>query len=70
MAQVMKKAGIQQRGRKLVLDSFRFTYVTHLWRELPAGAVMQLVGRKTFGMMEQYNNFNSEYENPVKRVTR
>jgi integrase len=55
MAEVIKKAGIPQQGRKLVLDSFRFTYATHLWREVPAGAVMQLVGRETFGMMEQYN---------------
>jgi integrase len=55
MARIIKKAGIQQQGRKLALDSFRFTFATHLWRELLAGAVMQLVGRKTFGMMEQYN---------------
>jgi integrase len=55
MVQVIRKAGIQRRGRKLVLDSFRITYAAHLWREVPAGAVMQLVGRKTFGMMERYN---------------
>jgi integrase len=55
MAQVIKEAGIQQQGRKLVLDSFRLTYAAHLWQEIPAGAVMQLVGRKNFGMMEQYN---------------
>jgi integrase len=55
MAQIIKKAGIPQQGRRLVLDSFRLTYAAHLWRVVPAGAVMQLVGRKTFGMMEQYN---------------
>jgi hypothetical protein len=55
MTEVINKAGIPQQGRKLVLDSFRFTYAAHLWREVPAMAVMQLVGRKTFGMMEQYN---------------
>jgi integrase len=55
MARVIKKAGIQQQGRKLALDSFRFTYAAHLWWELPAGEVMRLVGRKTFGIMEQYN---------------
>ncbi|MDR2797352.1 MAG: site-specific integrase, partial [Treponema sp.] len=54
MTQVIKKAGIPQQGRKLALDSFRFTYATHLWREVPARAVMRLIGRKTFGMMEQY----------------
>jgi integrase len=52
MIEVINKVGIQQQGRKLVLDSFRLTYAAHLWREAPAGAVMQLVGRKTFGMME------------------
>jgi hypothetical protein len=55
MAGVIKKAGIPQQGRKLAIDSFRLTYAAHLWQEVPAGAVMQLAGRKTFGMMEQYN---------------
>jgi integrase len=55
MTRIIKKAGIQQQERKLVLDSFRFTYAAHLWRELPARAVIQLVGRNIFGMMEQYN---------------
>ncbi|MDR2072817.1 MAG: site-specific integrase [Spirochaetaceae bacterium] len=55
MERIIKKAGIQQQERKLGLDSFRFTYAAHLWQEIPAGIVMQLVGRKTFGMMEQYN---------------
>jgi integrase len=55
MARIIKKAGIQQQERKLILDSFRFTYAAHLWQEIPAGIVMQLVGRKTFWMMEQYN---------------
>jgi integrase len=54
MTQVIQKAGIPQQGRKLALDSFRFTYAAHLWREVPAGAVMRLIGRKTFGIMEQY----------------
>jgi hypothetical protein len=55
MAQGIEKAEIQQQGRKLALDSFRLTYAAHLWRELPARAVMRLVRRKTFGMMEQYD---------------
>jgi integrase len=49
MAQVIKKAGIPQQGRKLALDSFRFTYTAHLWREAPAVAVMRLVGARTSG---------------------
>jgi integrase len=50
MARIVKKADIQAEGRKLTLNSFRYTYATYMRRELPTGIVMKLVGRKFIGM--------------------
>jgi integrase len=51
----MAKAGINPDGRKLVVHSFRYTYVTRMRRELPADVVMKLAGHTTVGMTEYYN---------------
>jgi integrase len=51
----MEKAGIEVNGRRLIVHSFRFTYVTFMQRELPAETVMKLVGHTTIGMTEYYN---------------
>jgi integrase len=51
----MQKAGIEINGRRLIVHSFRFTYVTYMRRVLPAETVMKLVGHTTVGMTEYYN---------------
>jgi integrase len=51
----MEKAEIKINGRRLIVYSFRFTYVTFMRRELPAETVMKLVGHTTAGMTEYYN---------------
>jgi integrase len=51
----MEKAEIKINGRRLIVHSFRFTYVTFMRRELPAETVMKLVGHTTVGMTEYYN---------------
>jgi integrase len=55
MARIIRAAGIQPEGRKLAINSFRFTYTTFMRRELPAGMVMKLAGRKCFGVMDHYH---------------
>jgi integrase len=55
LKRIMKKAGIEINGRRLIVHSFRFTYVTFMRRELPAETVMKLVGHTTIGMTEYYN---------------
>jgi integrase len=60
MARIMKKANIQTWDRKLTINSFRYTYAASIRRELPAGTVMKLVGRKYIGMMEFYKKRNSD----------
>jgi integrase len=55
LKRVMEKAGIVINGRRLIVHSFRFTYVTYMRRELPAETVMKLVGHTTIGMTEYYN---------------
>jgi integrase len=52
---IMEKAGIEVNGRRLIVHSFRFTYVTFMRREPPAETVMKLVGHTTIGMTEYYN---------------
>jgi integrase len=54
MARIIKKTGIQTRGRKLAINSFRYTYATYMLRELPAGTVMKLVGHRMTGITEYY----------------
>jgi integrase len=54
MRRIIEQAGIQVRGRKLVINSFRYTYATFMRRELPAGTVMQLVGHRMTGITEHY----------------
>jgi integrase len=51
----MEKAKIKPGDRKLVVHSFRYTYVTRMRRELPADMVMKLAGHTTVGMTEYYN---------------
>jgi integrase len=55
LKRIMEKAEIEINGRKLIVHSFRFTYVTFMRRELPAETVMKLVGHTTIGMTEYYN---------------
>jgi integrase len=55
LRRAMAKAGINPDGRKLVVHSFRYTYVTRMRRELPADTVMKLAGHTTVGMTEYYN---------------
>jgi integrase len=55
LERIIRKAGIEINGRKLIVHSFRFTYVTFMRRELPAETVMKLVGHTTVGMTEYYN---------------
>jgi calcineurin-like phosphoesterase family protein/integrase len=55
LKRMMKKAGIAIDKRRLTVHSFRFTYVTHMRRELPVETVMKLVGHTTTGMTEYYN---------------
>jgi integrase len=55
LERLMEKAGIKINGRRLIVHSFRFTYVTFMRRELPAETVMKLVGHTTIGMTEYYN---------------
>jgi integrase len=55
LERIMEKAGIEINGRRLIVHSFRFTYVTFMRRELPAETVMKLVGHTTIGMTEYYN---------------
>jgi integrase len=51
----MEKAEIKVGERRLIVHSFRFTYVTFMRRELPAETVMKLVCHTTIGMTEYYN---------------
>jgi integrase len=55
LRRMIEKAGIKKDGRRLIVHSFRYTYVTHMWRELPAETVMKLAGHVTVGMTEYYN---------------
>jgi integrase len=55
LKRIMEKANIEVNGRRLIVHSFRFTYVTFMRRELPAETVMKLVGHTTIGMTEYYN---------------
>jgi integrase len=55
LERLIEKAEIEKNGRKLIVHSFRFTYVTFMRRELPAETVMKLVGHTTVGMTEYYN---------------
>jgi integrase len=55
LRRAMAKAGIEANGRKLVVHSFRYTYVTRMRRELPADTVMKLAGHTSVGMTEYYN---------------
>jgi hypothetical protein len=50
----MKKAGIEPDGRKLIVNSFRFTYVTYIRRLLPAETVMKPVIHKAIRMTDYY----------------
>jgi integrase len=55
LKRIIEKAGIEINRRRLIVHSFRFTYVTFMRRELPAETVMKLVGHTTIGMTEYYN---------------
>jgi integrase len=55
LPRAMKKAGIKADGRKLVIHSFRYTYVTRMRRELPADMVMKLVGHTSVEQTDYYN---------------
>jgi integrase len=55
LRRAMAKAGIEANGRKLVVHSFRYTYVTRMRRELPADLVMKLVGHVSEEQTDYYN---------------
>jgi integrase len=55
LRRAMAKAEIEPGNRKLVVHSFRYTYVTRMRRELSADMVMKLAGHTTVGMTEYYN---------------
>jgi integrase len=55
LKRIMEKVEIKVDKRRLIVHSFRFTYVTFMRRELPAETVMKLVGHTTIGMTEYYN---------------
>jgi integrase len=55
MARIIRDAGIQAQGRKLVINSFRYTFINRIRRELPTGIVMKLVGRKLLDIMDHYH---------------
>jgi integrase len=55
LKRIMEKAEIKVDKRRLIVHSFRFTYVTFMRWELPAETVMKLVGHTTIGMTEYYN---------------
>jgi integrase len=38
MERIIREAGIQAQGRKLVINSFRYTFINRIRRELPTGA--------------------------------
>jgi integrase len=56
MARIIKEAGIPAQGRKLTINSFRYTFINRIRRELPTGVVMKLAGRKLFEIMDHYHN--------------
>jgi integrase len=56
MERIIREAGIPAQGRKLTINSFRYTFINRIRWELPTGIVMKLVGRKLFGMMDHYHN--------------
>jgi integrase len=61
------KAGINRAGRKLVVHSFRYTYVTRMRRELPAEIVMKLVGHVSEEQTDYYNKRELDYT--LKQLT-
>jgi integrase len=54
---IIREAGILAQGRKMAINSFRYTFINRIRRELPTGIVMKLVGCKLFGMIEHYHNW-------------
>jgi integrase len=48
------KSNIMPDGRKLVVHSLRYTYVTRMRRELPAETVMKMVGHTSVDMTDYY----------------
>jgi integrase len=56
MARIIREAGIQAQGQKLAINSFRYTFINRIRRELPTGIVMKLVGRKLFDITDHYHN--------------
>lgn len=51
---IIKKAGIDRTGRRLVPHSFRFTYVTRMRREIAGETVRKLVGHSAIEMTDYY----------------
>jgi integrase len=56
MARIIREAGIPAQGRKLVINSFRYTFINRIRWELPSGVVMEPAGCKLFGITEHYHN--------------
>jgi integrase len=61
LRRAMAKAGIDPAGRKLVVHSFRYNYVTRMRRELPAEVVMKLVGHVSEEQTDYYNKRELDY---------
>ena len=51
---VLKRAGINTAGRKIVPHSLRFTYVTRMRRGLPVESVQRIVGHSSIEMTQYY----------------
>ena len=54
---VLKRAGIQTKGRKIVPHSLRFTFVTRMRRNLDIETVQKIAGHASAGMTEYYTRF-------------
>jgi integrase len=54
LKRIMKKAEIEPDGRKLIVNSFRFTYITYMRRLLPVETMMKPVIHKAIRMTDYY----------------
>jgi integrase len=61
LRRAMAKAGINPGGRKLVVHSFRYNYVTRMRKELPAAVVMKLAGHVSEEQTDYYNKRELDY---------
>jgi integrase len=58
MAHIIEKARIQPEGRKLAINSFRYTFINRIRWELSSGIVMKLIGYRFTGVTEHYRGID------------